>query len=99
MFKARRRMPCTFLAFGSGLLLAIGGGLPHRADAQSTGLSSPVRIQADVRAAEIVSRLTADTTQIKSAVGASASVALRNVILFIGALAMMIATRIPIPSA
>ncbi|MBB3997456.1 ABC transporter transmembrane domain-containing protein [Aureimonas pseudogalii] len=38
---------------------------------------------------EIVSRLTADTTQIKSAVGATASMALRNVILFVGALAMM----------
>ncbi len=41
---------------------------------------------------EIISRLTADTTQIKSAVGASASVALRNIILFLGALAMMAAT-------
>jgi ATP-binding cassette subfamily B protein len=41
---------------------------------------------------EIVSRLTADTTQIKSAVGASASIALRNLFLFIGAVAMMIVT-------
>ena len=41
---------------------------------------------------EIVSRLTADTTQIKSAVGATASVALRNVILGLGALAMMLVT-------
>ena len=41
---------------------------------------------------EIVSRLTADTTQIKSAVGATASLALRNVILGVGALAMMIIT-------
>ena len=41
---------------------------------------------------EIVSRLTADTTQIKSAVGATASLALRNLILGLGALAMMIAT-------
>jgi ATP-binding cassette subfamily B protein len=41
---------------------------------------------------EIVSRLTADTTQIKSAVGASASIALRNLFLFIGAIAMMIVT-------
>ncbi|GGD95043.1 ABC transporter [Aureimonas endophytica] len=38
---------------------------------------------------EIVSRLTADTVQIKSAVGATASVALRNLILCFGALAMM----------
>jgi len=41
---------------------------------------------------EIVSRLTADTTQIKSAVGATASVALRNVILCFGALTMMVIT-------
>ena len=41
---------------------------------------------------EIVSRLTADTTQIKSAVGATASVALRNLILCFGAIAMMIVT-------
>jgi ATP-binding cassette subfamily B protein len=41
---------------------------------------------------EIVSRLTADTTQIKSAVGATASVALRNLILCFGAIAMMVFT-------
>lgn len=41
---------------------------------------------------EIVSRLTADTTQIKSAVGATASLALRNTILCLGAMAMMIYT-------
>ncbi|MCF3638436.1 ABC transporter, partial [Rhizobium sp. TRM95111] len=41
---------------------------------------------------EIVSRLTADTTQIKSAVGATASVALRNAILCFGAIAMMVYT-------
>jgi ATP-binding cassette subfamily B protein len=41
---------------------------------------------------EIVSRLSADTTQIKSAVGATASVALRNVILGFGAVGMMVVT-------
>ncbi len=41
---------------------------------------------------EIVSRLTADTTQIKSAVGATASLALRNSILCLGAMGMMIYT-------
>lgn len=41
---------------------------------------------------EIVSRLAADTTQIKSAVGATASVALRNLILGFGAVAMMVVT-------
>ncbi|KAG1648843.1 ABC transporter B family member 1 [Nymphon striatum] len=41
---------------------------------------------------EIVSRLTADTTQIKSAVGATASLALRNTLLGTGALIMMVIT-------
>ena len=44
------------------------------------------------RSGELISRLTADTTQIKSAVGASVSIALRNVMLFIGAVAMMVVT-------
>ncbi|MEW7008075.1 ABC transporter transmembrane domain-containing protein [Lentilitoribacter sp. EG35] len=41
------------------------------------------------RSGEIISRLTADTTQIKSAVGATASMALRNSILCLGAIVMM----------
>ena len=41
---------------------------------------------------EIISRLTADTTQIKSAFGASASVLLRNLVLFIGAAGLMVYT-------
>ncbi len=41
---------------------------------------------------EITSRLTADTTQIKSAVGSSVSVALRNIVLFIGSSVMMVWT-------
>src|ERR1700710_2842286 len=44
------------------------------------------------RSGELISRLTADTTQIKSAAGASASIALRNVLLFLGATAMMVFT-------
>lgn len=44
------------------------------------------------RSGEILSRLTADTTQIKSAFGASASLAMRNMVLFIGAVAMMVIT-------
>lgn len=44
------------------------------------------------RSGEIVSRLTADTTQIKSAAGASASIALRNLVLFLGAVVMMVVT-------
>lgn len=41
---------------------------------------------------EIVSRLTADTTQIKSAFGSAASQALRNTILCLGAIGMMLYT-------
>jgi ATP-binding cassette subfamily B protein len=41
---------------------------------------------------EMVSRLTADTTQIKSAVGASVSLALRNLVLFLGGAGMMVVT-------
>jgi ATP-binding cassette subfamily B protein len=41
---------------------------------------------------ELTSRLTADTTQIKSAVGSSVSVALRNLVLFFGSATMMVIT-------
>ena len=41
---------------------------------------------------ELVSRLTADTTQMKAAFGSSASVALRNLFMFIGAIIMMVLT-------
>ena len=44
------------------------------------------------RTGELVSRLTADTTQLKSSFGSSASVLLRNLFLFAGSLAMMFAT-------
>src|SRR5215510_13940071 len=45
-----------------------------------------------VKSGEIMSRLTADTTQIKAAVGTSVSVALRNLLLFLGSAAMMVVT-------
>src|SRR6516162_10690337 len=44
------------------------------------------------RSGELISRLTADTTQIKSAAGASVSIALRNSLMFIGAVTMMVIT-------
>jgi ATP-binding cassette, subfamily B, bacterial len=44
------------------------------------------------RTGEMVSRLTADTTQIKASVGSSISVALRNFVLFVGASIMMVVT-------
>ncbi|MTI16573.1 ATP-binding cassette domain-containing protein [Rhodobacteraceae bacterium RKSG542] len=44
------------------------------------------------RSGEIISRLSADTTLIKSAFGASASIAMRQVLLLIGAAGMMVVT-------
>ncbi len=44
------------------------------------------------RTGEVLSRLTADTTLIKTVVGSSASIALRNIFLFIGAASMMAVT-------
>jgi ATP-binding cassette subfamily B protein len=41
---------------------------------------------------EVISRLTADTTQIKSAFSSTASIALRNMVMLAGALAMMVFT-------
>ena len=41
---------------------------------------------------EIVSRLSADTTQLKATFGSSASIALRNIFMFFGATAMMVGT-------
>jgi ATP-binding cassette subfamily B protein len=46
----------------------------------------------EARSGELISRLSADTTQVKAAVGASVSVALRNSVLFVGAAAMMVVT-------
>ncbi|MBV8441741.1 MAG: ATP-binding cassette domain-containing protein, partial [Hyphomicrobiales bacterium] len=44
------------------------------------------------RTGELVSRLTADTTQIKAAFGSSASIALRNLFMFVGSTALMVYT-------
>lgn len=44
------------------------------------------------KSGEIVSRLTADTTQVKAAFGVSISIALRNLFLFFGATVLMIIT-------
>jgi ATP-binding cassette, subfamily B, bacterial len=44
------------------------------------------------RSGELISRLSADTTQVKSAFGASVSIALRNAFLFFGAAGLMIWT-------
>lgn len=44
------------------------------------------------RSGEIASRLTADTTQIKAVAGANISIALRNAVMFAGAIVLMVVT-------
>jgi ATP-binding cassette subfamily B protein len=46
----------------------------------------------EAKTGEVLSRLTADTTQIKAAAGTSISIALRNFVLFAGASTMMVVT-------
>ncbi len=46
----------------------------------------------DQQSGEVISRLTADTTQIKSAFSSTASIALRNAVMFLGSVIMMVAT-------
>jgi ATP-binding cassette subfamily B protein len=58
--------------------------------AHLTALSAPFFDAA--KTGELTSRLTADTTQIKAAVGASVSIALRNFVLFAGSATMMVVT-------
>jgi ATP-binding cassette subfamily B protein len=58
--------------------------------AHLTGLGA--RFFDSAKSGEVMSRLTADTTQIKAAVGSAVSVALRNLVLFVGAAAMMVVT-------
>jgi ATP-binding cassette, subfamily B, bacterial len=58
--------------------------------ARLTGLSAA--FFDTTKTGEMISRLTADTTQIKATVGASVSIALRNLMLFVGAAVMMVVT-------
>jgi ATP-binding cassette subfamily B protein len=66
------------------------------ADLRNDVFAHLTRLSADffdkAKTGEMVSRLTADTTQIKSAVGASVSIALRNLVLFVGGATMMVIT-------
>lgn len=66
------------------------------ADLRSDVFAHVTRLSSDffdsAKSGELISRLTADTTQIKSAVGASVSIALRNLMLFLGGAAMMVVT-------
>ena len=86
------------LAFASGARYYLVTTLGERivADLRSDVFAHLTALSAgffdEARTGEMISRLTADTTQIKASVGSSLSVALRNLVLFIGASVMMVVT-------
>jgi ATP-binding cassette subfamily B protein len=88
----------VFLALGSALryyfVIVLGERVVNdlRSDVFSKLTLLSPHFYDQARSGEVISRLTADATQIKSAVGASASMALRNFLLFVGAGAMMVYT-------
>ncbi len=88
----------VFLALGSALryyfVIVLGERVVNdlRSDVFSKLTLLSPNFYDQARSGEVISRLTADATQIKSAVGASASMALRNFLLFVGAGAMMVYT-------
>src|SRR5215470_11997796 len=84
------------IASASRYYLVISLGERVVADLRTDVFAHVTELSADffdnAKTGELISRLTADTTQIKSAVGASVSVALRNLVLFFGSAAMMVVT-------
>src|SRR5580692_3688842 len=88
----------ALLALASGLRYFLVTTLGERivADLRGDVFAHLTSLSADffdeAKTGEVISRLTADTTQIKAAVGSSVSVALRNLVLFFGASAMMVVT-------
>ena len=86
------------LAISSALRYYLVTTLGERivADLRSEVFAHLTRLSANffdsAKTGEMISRLTADTTQIKSAVGASVSIALRNLVLFLGGAVMMVVT-------
>ena len=89
---------CTILAIASSLRLYTVIWLGERiiSDLRNNVFSHIAQLDMNffdqAKSGELISRLSADTTQIKSAVGVSASIALRNLILCIGATIMMFVT-------
>src|SRR5260370_32324245 len=88
----------AILAVASGLRFYFVMTLGERvvADLRANLFAHLTRLDASFFDAEktgdIVSRLSADTTQLKAAFGSSASIALRNFFMFFGAAAMMVVT-------
>lgn len=84
----------TFSALRYYLVTSLGERIVAdlRADVYSHIIRLSPGYYDSARSGEIVSRLTADATQVKSAVGTSASIAMRNLMMFLGASTMMVVT-------
>lgn len=95
-------------AIGIAILLAIGTGLRYYlvtrlgervvADIRKAVFNRVIGLSPAfferILTGEVLSRITTDTTLILSVIGSSVSVALRNVLIFAGALAMMVLTSL-----
>ena len=86
------------LATGSGIRYYCIGWLGERvvADVRDAVFTHLLKLSPGYfetqRTGEVVSRLTADTTQIKAAFSSTASISLRNLVMLVGAIIMMVAT-------
>lgn len=88
----------AFLAVGTGLRYALVTRLGERvvADIRKAVFSRVIGMSPEfyerIMTGEVLSRITTDTTLIQSVLGSSVSIALRNVLLFVGGLALMLLT-------
>jgi ATP-binding cassette subfamily B protein len=86
------------LAIGTGLRYALVTRLGERvvADIRKAVFDRVIGMSPafyeKVMTGEVLSRITTDTTLIQSVLGSSASIALRNILIFVGGLALMLAT-------
>jgi len=69
-----------------------------RSDVFANVLKQDPQFFESLKTGEVLSRLSTDTTLIQSLIGSSISFGLRNAILFIGSLAMMLYTNLPLAS-
>ncbi|MEM7319377.1 MAG: ABC transporter transmembrane domain-containing protein [Pseudomonadota bacterium] len=86
------------LAVGTGIRYALVTRLGERvvADIRKAVFNRVIGMSPEfyegIMTGEVLSRITTDTTLIQSVLGSSASIALRNILLFVGGLAMMLLT-------
>lgn len=88
----------ALLALGTGLRYALVTRLGERvvADIRKAVFDRVIGMSPafyeNIMTGEVLSRITTDTTLIQSVVGSSASIALRNILIFVGGLILMLAT-------